>query len=337
MKSVKWVFLAIITTSGATVLAASVMRAESQTPYRGSSFSEIHALVFNSDEVHSDEPRAEAERENYRKGILPNLPVTWQSIWRKSRNGLINLLAKRAKATLTEHYDYYDRLEKVVHPTGICFAGEWRITEETPYDGYFATGARGLFIGRASSASGVNVAGQKRPFGFAGKIFPTEDPEQVVETINFVTVDNLAGTLAPHYLDTSPTNAPPLGFVFVPVQTLETFFALRDADAQITSRPIRQIADWGSERPGVARSPKWMFLRAAPGMPRVDEPDFRRELDMSHYPQGIVLDIYGSVTSHDPTNRDGWSRLGQVTLTESKVSYACDRQLHFHHERAAKK
>lgn len=303
---------------------------ESQRPYVGSSFNEIRSLIFDSDDVQSGDPVVHAERELYRRGELPEWPVTWESIWRHTKHGLMNLLAKRAKATLVDHDDYYDRLEKTVHPTGICFAGEWRITEPTPYGGYFATGAHGLLIARASTASGVNVAGRKRPLGFAGKIFPTEDPDAVVETINFVTIDNLAGTLARHFLDVSPTNAPPTGFAFVPVQALETFFSLVGADSHITSRPIRQIAEGGS-------APRWMFLRASSGMPRIDEPDFRRELDTSRYPGGIVLEIHGSSTSHDTTKAGQWSKLGEITLKESKVSYACDRQLHFHHERSATK
>jgi hypothetical protein len=333
VKRASWAFIALATTAGATALGASVVRSESQAPYRGSSFREIRALVFDSDAVHSDDPVAEAERENYRKGILPVLPVSWETLWRKTQHGLVNLLAKRAKATLAEHADYYERLEKVVHPTGICFAGDWRITEPTPYDGYFATGARGFLIARASSASGANVAGQKRPFGFAGKIFPTENPDAVVETINFVTIDNLAGTLAAHYLDVIPTNVPPTGFTFIPVQTLETFFALRAADSNITSRPIRQIGEWNSGKSGRARSPKRMFLKAAAGTPRIDEPDFRRELDVSRYPGGIVLEIYAS---SDTSGAGEQTLLGKATLTESKVSYACDRQLHFNHERASR-
>jgi hypothetical protein len=335
-KSFAWLAAAGFLGAGASALASGLIPKSPQSPYQGSSFRQIRALVFDTDDVRSDDPRAEAEREAYRRGELPEWPVSWTTIWRRTRNGLVNLLAIRAKATLNEYPDYYDRLEKVVHPTGICFAGEWRITEPTPYDGYFATGADGLLIGRASSASGVNTAGHKRPFGFAGKIFPTRDPDQVVETINFVTVDNLAGTLAPHYLDTSLTNAPPTGFVFVPVKTLEVFFALSGADRHITSRPVEQIARWGADKGADVRTPRWMLLRAAPGTPRVDEADFRRELDVSRYPAGIALDIFASDTTRDPAATSGWARVGRITLRESKVSYACDRQLHFHHERAGR-
>src|SRR5205807_8505365 len=58
-----------------------------------------------------------------------------------------------------------------------CFAGNWEITQDSPYSGFFRKGSQALMIGRLSAASPVTSRGEKRAFGFAGKIFPTTDAE----------------------------------------------------------------------------------------------------------------------------------------------------------------
>jgi hypothetical protein len=83
--------------------------------------------------------------------------------------------------------------------------------------------------------------------------------------------------------------------------------------------------------PGIA--PRWLRLRAAEGMPRVDEADFRHELDIRHYPRGLRLEIAVSATTKNPDLDGEWLRLGEIRLRESAVSYACDRQLRFAHSK----
>lgn len=72
------------------------------------------------------------------------------------------------------------------------------------------------------------------------------------------------------------------------------------------------------------------MLKASSDVPIIDKEDFRDELDVAHYPNGIVFDIYVSDVTHK-SNEDGWKRIGLIHLDDSMVSYGCDRRLHFAH------
>jgi hypothetical protein len=65
---------------------------------------------------------------------------------------------------------------RTLHPNGICLTGEWRITQDLGYSGYFGAGSRGLVVARYSTSSLETLRGQTRSFGLVGKIFPTTDP-----------------------------------------------------------------------------------------------------------------------------------------------------------------
>ncbi len=67
--------------------------------------------------------------------------------------------------------------------------GTWNITTATPWTGYFSQGSKGLLIARGSPATGLAKRGEYRPFGLAGKIFPTLDPDASVKTANFILTD----------------------------------------------------------------------------------------------------------------------------------------------------
>ncbi|MCC7440806.1 MAG: hypothetical protein IT285_04185 [Bdellovibrionales bacterium] len=265
-----------------------------------------------------------AELAIYRAGQFPDFRLRWTR--------LLVFLKEAARRAVREPGDFDARIVKLLHPMGICFSGVWRIDQANPYTGAFAPGARALFLGRASTADGEWRAGRKRPFGFAGKLFPTMDPQEQVATANFVTIDNLGGTRARHFLDVALTNEPAAGFAFTPGVSLSIFFAFNAADRDIFMRPVRALAKSGPPEGWPIRAPKWMRLRPRADMPRVDETDFREELDLRHYPQGLIFDIHASDRTQDPLRKSGWSRLGELVLTESVVSYACDRQLRFQHD-----
>src|SRR5262249_51413507 len=133
---------------------------------------------------------------------LPHQAVTLESMF----GFLDDKILDASKRTLSDRSDLLPRFRKLVHPNGICFAGVWTITEETPYTGYFRKGSQGLFVGRASTALTATEQGSFRAFGFAGKIFPTMDPDAVTPTANFFTIEDLGGTLRDHYLDAHNTN-----------------------------------------------------------------------------------------------------------------------------------
>jgi hypothetical protein len=293
--------------------------------YAGTTFAELREKILRPVPERLDGSEPEVELEPYRHGDLP--------AFRTSLHALVGGIAAAAKRAVDDPADWAPRLPKLVHTTGICFTGEWAIDADSLYTGAFRKGFHGLFIGRASSANGKTVAGKKRPFGFAGKIFPTLDPEERVRTFNFVTIDNLGGTRARHFLDVRMTNEPRAGFAITPVTSLAILFAFKAADRDIFMRPIENLSMAGEDEfaPGIA--PRWLRLRAAEGMPRVDEADFRHELDIRHYPRGLRLEIAVSATTKNPDLDGEWLRLGEIRLRESAVSYACDRQLRFAHSK----
>ncbi len=302
------------------------------TAEAGSSFNEVREVIVNPNPVATD-AEASAEIDLYRSGQLPQYQVTTS---RFVRHG-VNLIKEAAIKTVTDHVDYYPRLDKLIHSNGICFTGEWKITQNNPYSGYFKNGSKALMIARVSAPTSNTRAGEKRGFGFAGKLFPTSDPNQTVETANFFTVDVLTGTTLAHFQDTALTNEPPLGFDFKLLNMLlKLSQALSAADNSPLFRPLYEIAEAGLAPSEEARVPHWIMIRPSTKNSKNDEADFRDELDISkHHPHGIEMEIHVSDTTKDPDSTE-WSKIGQIHLNESTVSYGCDRQLHFHHPKIKK-
>lgn len=318
-----------------TVALMWALASNALADYTGSSFNEVRRVVFEEGLV-TQEAIESDERELYKNGNLPYFGTSY-----------FNILADALRTT-TRHEDYYPRLQKQVHPIGTCLAGVWIITEQTPYSGYFATGSKGLIISRASSALGSPVAGRgwfgaKRAFGLAGKIFPTTDENLKVKTGSFFTVDDLGGTQAEHFTDVKLTNSPPttIGFMSPSMLVLaaKVGSAFSKADSDPSFRPLFPITQLGVkadpfERPNdpMATDPKFMRLQVAPGTFKIDEPDFRNELNVQkYYPQGLKFEIAVSNTSKDRFSEGDWQKVGEITFTESINSYGCDRQLHFAH------
>lgn len=307
-------------------VSPAVSQAAAPGEYEGSSFDEVRSVLMSGA---LPEPNVEGalELKNYGSGKLPHYEVTVESFF----NGTANILERDAKRTMTDQGDYYGRIKKLLHPNGICFAGTWEITQASPYTGYFAQGRKARMIARASVALSDTERGRDRGFGFAGKLFPSEDGGQRVQTANVFLVDQLTGTDARHYLDVAMTNEPDLGFTWS-LRLLKTISdALSKADDNPLFRPLYQIAELGlgsSENP---KTPKWMMIKPSPEMGRSAESDFRKELDVRNYPQGLIFNIFASDSTRDRKSEEGWRKIGRITLTESFVSYGCDRRLHFAH------
>ncbi len=278
---------------------------------------------------------AQAEVEIYRTDKLPSYPITFESVFKVGKN----LLALDSKRTIEKSDDSFLRIQKLIHASGICFTGEWMISESTPYSGVFKKDTHALFVGRASTATGNTVSNHARAFGLAGKIFPTLNESEDVSTLNFFAVDSAFGTDAKHYLDTAMTNQPATGIPAfadvlkgIPFLGLKIAGALGKADRSVGFRPLYPLSIYGIATPQDERTPHWIMIKAAPGQARVDESDFRNELNISkNYPTGITEEIYVSDLTPSSQDLTKWQRIGQIVLKESFVSYGCDRQLHFHH------
>jgi hypothetical protein len=302
---------------------ASAQEASDAT-YSGSSFYEVLSVIEDQG-LTSEDPKVQQEISVYRSGQIPQYPVSFKSLKAK-------VLSDDSKRTLVERADYYERLEKLVHPNGICVVGDWNISKDSAYSGYFSKGAKGHFIGRISTALEETTRAGNRGFGFAGKIFPTTNPNAKVLTTNFFTIDVLSGTPAQRFLDVSLTNSPPIIPSFDIIGELAKIIpAFLKADSQPTFRPVTQIARTNAA--GEIKSPIYMRLSPQTNIRKNNQIDFRRELfeAMQQNGEKLQFNIDVSDTTSDRNISEGWQNLGEITLNRAMVTYGCDRRLHFSH------
>lgn len=314
----------VVQAAGVCVTLCSPLLAHA-TP--ASTYQQVHDQVFAPAQVDAAAaPEVRQEQAVYAAGQLPQYPVTASSIAAAG----VGQLRRNAQRTLQDHVDLMPRLVKLVHANGICLAGQWQITEPTPYTGYLRQGARGLFLGRASVSLSETRRDQPRGLAFAGKIFPTLDPQQPVSTANFFVADVLAGTRRDHYLRTGMTNDPALGFRWAAIPVaMKVATAFMGTDRQPQYRPVDNLAALGEAGP--VRAPRYLMIRPAASNPLNDAADFRDELNLNQQQvPAWDFDILASDRASKP-EQPGWQRIGRIHLNESVVSYACDRQLHFGH------
>ena len=318
------IFLAI-----SSLLTTASAVENSQETYVGSSFNEVLTVITGNDSPATDNIE---ERAVYSQNLLPQYKVSSRKFFERASGKKINLLARDSIRTVSEQFDYYDRIEKLLHPNGVCLSGTWEITESSKYTGYFAQGKKGLIIGRSSAALTNTKFGRNRGFGFAGKLYPTMNPDSVQNTANFFLIDVLFGTRAKHFMDVALTSQPKTGFDFFNLFTgLLAAKALFKADTDPQLRPLYPISELGMNADDTIVTPEWMMIKASAGTPRIDQKDFRLELNAEGYPNGVNFDIYVSDTTHNSAKLDEWTRLGKISMNKSIVSYGCDRRLHFSH------
>jgi hypothetical protein len=303
----------------AALLRIAVAKADA--PYEGSRFDAVWGQV-------ASDPYA----------ALPHERVTLGSFYTFFHDNLLD----SSRRTLSDRSDLLPPFRKLLHPNGICLAGTWTITEDTDYTGYFRKGSRALFVGRASTALTATRQGQFRAFGFAGKIFPTTDPTEQVPTANFFTIEDLGGTLRPHFLDALNTNdiiqitVTPAAFLSTPVGLVAAKdFADADQTIDVTQTLIRQlypIAELGEADPTAAVAPRWMMITGADDVPRVDADDFRDELRLDRYPGGLRFQIRVADVGTRLGPKD-WKTIGTIEVADAVASESCDHRLHFSHPR----
>lgn len=308
-------------------LSATFFLCLSSAAFANSSFNEVRDVVFGNAPKTSD-VGIQNEILVYEKGKLPHYEVT-------SANfivGGVNHLMERATNTLKDTEDYYPRLQKLVHSNGACFSGVWTITEANPYSGFFKAGSKGLFIGRASTALSETERGDPRGFGFAGKIFPTLNKETSTTTANFFLVDVLMGTQRNRYLDVKMTNSPSLGFrASVLSMGLKIMKVFKKVDSDPMIRPLYPISELGVAAGEKIKTPKYMMLETDKSVARNDDTDFRDEVSIrKNHANGIKFNILVNDTNKEQDASE-WKKIGQIEVSESTVSYGCDRRLHFAH------
>lgn len=258
------------------------------------------------------------------------LPQTKVSYYKLS-SSKENLILKNAIRTLNNHADILEPFEKLAHPNGICFAGIWKIDTPNIYSGYFKNSSKALIVARASTALSNTTNDSTRAFGFAGKIFPTTNPNKISKqsSANFFLIDDLGGTDAKYYRDVSLTNEPEISITYEVIKNM--FYAIKlsstfkKADANPSIRQLYEISNLGTDKNII--TPKWMKIKISKAK-NIKEKDFRNELKIKKG-KILVFDIF--VANKIIASKKQWKRIGNMTFNTSVISKSCDQRLHFHH------
>jgi hypothetical protein len=241
---------------------------------------------------------------------------------------------------------------RLLHPHGVCLLGRWRITEDTPYTGYFSRGSSALVIARYSSGAGGNRRGQIRSMALVGKLFPTTDPDHPtpLRTANFITQEDIGGTRTVCINDALLRNAPdvtvfrrgPAGTLLIKVGTV-----FRRVDQAPTIRQVYPIAELGKPSREPTRAPEFMQLVVPPGQPVIpgEHLDVRDEVMAHIFDRGDpaakrTLTFAIEVTDEGKTSGSpfrvrrtfkNWRRIGSIVFDNAVISYNGDRVIHFTH------
>lgn len=248
-----------------------------------------------------------------------------------------------AKRAITDQSDLFEKnTKKLIRSNGICLAGKWVINKDSPYSGYFAKGAEGLVILRASVGFDETTRGEFRSFGMAGKLFPTMDPDKDVKTANFFLIDDNAGTKRPYYMDAPLLSEAKITYLNILTDAIRDFSinfirmlltvekAQKKADEDSKIRQLYPISRAGMKDIRFAKSPALLKVVGSKDTFRVDEADFRNELRVkNYYSHKIRFDIH---VAPERTKKPEWSApIGYIEVFEDAVSDACDMRLRFPH------
>ncbi len=242
-----------------------------------------------------------------------------------------------AKRTVSDKNDLLPRFTKLIRPNGICMTGVWRMTEDSPYTGYFRKGKEALIIARASVGLSETTRASFRSFGMGGKLYPTADAadQAAHKTANFFVIDDNAGTKKGAFVDPEPpmTNKPPYNpdanvLSVIDAGILAVIKVGQElADNEADERQLYPISELGEEPGAAIKTPRLIRIHGL-SRPKIAMSDFRDELRMSNYdgPIQLAVDVAETRTS-------AFTRIGEITFTETVVSDTCDHGLHFYHAR----
>lgn len=282
--------------------------------YRGSRFSDVRAQLLSD-----------------RYTALPRPTTTISSMFK----GWTNILRLDSLRRLKSEEDLEPPRPKLLHRAGICMFGRWKITEDTGYTGCFRSGTDHLIVVRCSTLLGQTNRGSRRGFAVAGKIFPTLDPDELVKTANFITIDTLGGTLADRFTDVALTNEPPLGvnagLIRDVLVVANVVFVFNAVDSTPSFRPLTGLTERGLRAGETPKGPKWMQLTTEEGIGKSDAADFRDELRVANYQNGRLRFTISVATETSPAGDRLWRRIGVIELTEDVCSKSGDERIRFQH------
>jgi hypothetical protein len=241
---------------------------------------------------------------------------------------------------------------RLLHPNGVCLFGQWQITAETPYSGYFAQGRSALLIARYSTCCGETRRGHTRSLAMVGKLFPTTDPDHAapLRTASFITQEDIGGAFSTTINDAELLNAPDTTAIRrgsgLPI-IMVTGLVLSRADRQPTIRQLYAIAELGKPASEPTRAPAFMRLLVAGTQPRIpgDALDFRDEIMAQIFDPGdpapkrtltFDIEVTDEGSTHGTKLRErrtfaNWRRIGRLVFSDAAVSANGDRVIHFNH------
>ena len=242
---------------------------------------------------------------------------------------------------------------RLVHPNGVCLTGKWRITEDTPYSGYFRKDSAALIVARYSACCTETRRGRTRSLSMVGKLFPTTDPHHPspLRTANFITQEDIGGADTMYINDADLRNAPDTtvsrrgasGFALL----LRVGLTFRKVDQQPSIRQLYPLAELGKAAGEPTRAPQFMRLPVAREQPRIQgtDLDFRDEIMAQIFDRGdpfpkrtLTFDIEvtdeGKTTGTAAKERrtfKNWRKIGTMVFDNAVVSYNGDAVIHFPH------
>jgi len=318
--------------------------------YRGSRFQDVREALFSN--------RYQRVWGGPGEPPLPMYEVTLRSVLQGTlRSGIASFFQQASERAVDSGADLRwgaDRrgFRRLVHPNGICLAGRWEITEQTPYSGYFAQGSQALLVGRYSTCCAETRRGHVRSLSLVGKLFPTVDPEHAepLQTANFFTQQDIGGESTDYVNDAELRNAPNTtvlrrGAGFGTLLVSGLVFAR--VDKEPTIRQLYQIAELGKPPTEPTRAPTFMRLLMSEKQQRIEGAslDFRDEIMAQIFDRGDPTPKR-TLTFHLEVTEDGvtlgtklrerrmfsdWRRIGRLIFDDAAVSYNGDCVIHFNH------
>lgn len=316
----------------------------------GSRFSEVRDAIFANPYQQVWGAKGNAPFERFPVTFLPLL----KGMLPGGKRWKFLAAAKRVLASDSDLRWGPDRkgYRRLLHTNGICMTGEWEITADTPYTGYFSKGSRGLIIARYSTCCTETRRGNTRSLSMIGRIYPTTDRNHPdpLPTASFITQEDIGGEDTPHINDALLRNAPNTTAFRrgsgLPILLL-TGLVLNIAEKQPSIRQVYQIAELGKPPHEPTKAPEFMQLTVAPGQPVIAGAalDFRDEIMAHIYDPGdpapkrkLVFNVETSDTGtthglpikerRDITN---WKTIGTMTFDSAVVSFNGDRVFHVNH------
>lgn len=243
---------------------------------------------------------------------------------------------------------------RLVHTNGVCLTGEWRISEDTPYSGYFRKGSTALVVARYSTCCTEPRRGRTRSLSMVSKLFPTTDPNHMtpLRTANFFTQEDVGGADSMYINDVELRNAPDVtvarrgisGFALL----LRVGSTFQRVDRQPAMRQLYPIAELGKPAGEPTRAPQFMRLLVTCDQPRVQGTnlDFRDEIMAQIFDRGdpvpkrtlgfdIEVTDEGKTTTRTVIKErrtfQNWRKIGSLVFNNAVVSYNGDNVIHFNH------